>query len=115
MIKQAICMTCHPDTSVENTLLKLERFLRIIEPYQGRYENFNWNIHYRCKNVLPLCNKLSQSERNAKRLANEIEPKLMSIIYSQNDRVFHETLRYLQGHFPQVYIQFERLYKTQRH
>ena len=109
MINNAHCMTCRIDTGPENRLKNIRQLLYDIDDYNGKIPNFNWFINPRCQYGIQ-CNKIDNMARNMNRLTTEIEPKLVTVAYSDDTYLYHNILNLLRGYFPAVYKQVELLH-----
>lgn len=107
------CMSCHISTSELDRLKRLKDVLYHIEPTNNYSIRFNWYFNPRCKFGVS-CNEITKLKRQLERYAEEIEPKLVTLGLSDDDNLYHQVLRLLQGYFPSVYKQLEIIYHTKQ-
>lgn len=62
----------------------------------------NWAIHHKCKYGIS-CHFLRGFDAECRRLAQQCEPKMLLVAVYGDDRLFHGTLQFLRGDFPQIY------------
>lgn len=117
-MRHEICMICRKknDTHLLDKLRQMERLLQRVEVTEesrkaGRGYTFSWFIHLNCDYGIG-CPQLEQRTSEARRLASNLEPRLVAAAISDNARLYHEILRYLQGDFPAVYRLLERIHAT---
>ncbi len=106
-----ICLICHKDNSLEMIVKNLERLLISADSYDGKIPYFNWQINLKCKYGM-YCSDLKRTEIKLNRILTQLEPKIMTVITTQDQHLYFELLKYLRGYFPAVYNQVEKLYHT---
>ncbi len=111
-----VCLICSEKnrTIEKNQLLAIERLLRSVKTDGKTKEaargcHFMWGIHARCPYGLP-CQERESYKSECDMIASRIELKLVAVAISDDARLYHETLRYLQGHFPAIYRIVERIH-----
>lgn len=112
-MKMNQCMTCRIDKTSEFKINRLKELLRNIEPDREftHRQRYNWSLNSRCKYGM-RCDELHSMNTKLERIIDEIEPKLSTVIKTQNDNLYHECLRCMTATFSNVYHNFERDYRS---
>lgn len=70
---------------------------------------FSWQIYDRCKSGLQ-CDILNRQHKESLRIVNDIEPYLIAISISDDEKLYHDILHLMRGYFPSIYTTMERLH-----
>lgn len=112
-----ICLLCK-QTSTNTKLKKLNtiKHMLINSSIQPSKKNdvFVWGINIRCKYGIS-CPQIHKMNSDAKMIAKQIEPYLITIMESDNIEMYHRTLQLMRGDFPSIYSKMERAYNANKH
>ena len=101
-----ICKDKNGDYMRECALNNIDSLLQGIQPSQKPL-HLEWDIHSRCGYGLH-CPTLQQNDRQMKLIAQHITPRLTTVVYNNNEELYHMCFSYLQGFFPRVCQTIER-------
>ncbi len=111
-----ICVICHEKNkkTEKEQLLRIERLLKSVTATGEAIEAsrgicFFWGIHARCPYGV-TCDNLTSYKSECENIARRLEKKLVTVAIGDDQALYRETLRYLQGHFSAVYRLLERFH-----
>ena len=111
-MRDGICMICR-EKNRSDILMHLRRIDQMLHGIPEDTESarglaFLWDIHSRCPYGMS-CPTLEENKRNCMRIARDLESRIVAVAVGNNDSLYYETLRMMQGYFPAVYRTMERL------
>lgn len=96
----AVCRDRHGDYSKECALKAVDQILQGV-PSSHKTIRFNWAIHSHCRYGLH-CDTLRQNDSKLTHLAERLNARLTTVVYSTDTSLYEQCYRQLQGHFSQV-------------
>ena len=110
------CVICKDKgkTHILDQLKRIDRILKNVKPTAESKEAragiaILWDIHIRCPYGMS-CPELEENQRRTKQAALDLEDRLFAVAVSDDNHLYHETLRHLSGYFPAAYRTIERLH-----
>lgn len=123
MINNPMCAVCHQknNSSKLNQLRLIKTIIQnnkvSIDNISIRHRIFSWYINDNCRFGVP-CTIINRQNMESKRIAHELEPYLVAIAtnsyeisHGNKDMLYHDILRLLSGHFPNIYHSMEQLHQ----
>lgn len=90
----------------------LEQKLQNVKPDDSTL-HYHWFTDDKCKYGLS-CPKLKQTSMQMKQIIHNVEPKILTVIKMQDDKIFHEILQICHSDFTLVYKNVEKLYNKEK-
>ena len=114
-----VCTNCKMkrDTMLFDRIRQIENLLSHIEteePRRGRIRGiFYWDINLHCPYGMS-CPELRQIQLKTEKLARKLEPKMVKLAESDDERMYREVLKHLAGFFPRVYQRMEKIHQAKK-
>ena len=103
------CIVCHQkgNTYLSSKLHRMIQMLQAKYPHPTDALSLIWHINIKCQYGL-YCPDLTRTESELNQLSFEINRYLYSVVEARDTDMYHQSLQYLRGDFPEVYTQLER-------